>query len=126
MIITDNLPAEVTLVSTEGCLDDPNGIPTCSLGSVTARASPEILITVTVDAAFIGLLSNTASVMSSTPESNPGDEIATETTVVFDPIFLDEFESADRSEWHMVGTDSVPSEAGIGLMGEILLYSKAL
>ncbi len=82
VVVTDTLPAGVTLVSTSGCAEDPAGAPTCTLGTVASNASAQYTIDVTVDAAS-GNIENTASVASSSPETNPGDENAAETTTVF-------------------------------------------
>ncbi len=83
VVVTDTLPAGVTLVSTSGCTpEDPNGVPTCSLGTIAASGSKQYMITVTVDSDTTGTLVNSASVSSSTPEANPGDESTSESTIV--------------------------------------------
>ncbi len=97
VVITDTFPVELTLVSTSGCLEDPNGVPTCSLGTVLSNTSVVVTITVTVDDLFTGEISNTVTVTSSTTEAAPGDESATEITEVLDPdvLFKDGFEDSD-------------------------------
>ncbi len=82
VVVTDTLPPGVTLVSTSGCAEDPAGAPTCTLGTVASNSSAQYTIDVTVDAAS-GNIENTASVASSSPETNPGDENASETTTIF-------------------------------------------
>lgn len=87
VVVTDTLPAGVTLVSTSGCAEDPGvedppGVLACTLGTIAVDASAQYTIDVTVDTAA-GLIENTASVVSSSPETNPGDENASETTTVF-------------------------------------------
>jgi len=55
VVVTDTLPAGVTFVSTAGCAEDPNGVPTCSLGDIAAGGSDSYTITVTVDASTVGI-----------------------------------------------------------------------
>ena len=64
VVVTDTLPAGVTLVSTTGCGGDPNGVPTCTLGTIPFPGSKFYTIEVTVDATTIGLITNLASVTS--------------------------------------------------------------
>ncbi len=82
VVVTDPLPAGVTLVSTSGCAEDPMGVPTCSLGTIAAGGFGEYTINVAVSPSAPGIISNTATVTSSTAEGNPGDEVATEDTTV--------------------------------------------
>ncbi len=49
VVVTDTLPAGVTLISTSGCAEDPSGVPTCSLGSVAPGTSSQYTITVSVN-----------------------------------------------------------------------------
>ena len=106
VIVTDPLPAGVTLVSTSGCAEDPAGAPVCSLGTIAAGGFTEYTIDVVVNPSAPGIISNTATVTSSTTEGNPGDEIATEDTAVV--------AMADLS---ISKTDSIdPVIAGTGLM----------
>lgn len=82
VVVTDTLPAGVTLVSTSGCAEDPAGAPTCSLGSIVAGNSAMYTLTVTVDSDATGTLTNTASVTASTPLINTGDDSVMETTAI--------------------------------------------
>jgi uncharacterized repeat protein (TIGR01451 family) len=81
VVVTDTLPAGVTFVSTSGCAEDPTGMPTCSLGTLTAGSSAVYSITVTVDADTTGILTNEAEVNTSPPLIN-GDDTVSETTTV--------------------------------------------
>ena len=54
----DTLPAGVTFVSTSGCAEDPNGVPTCTLGDIAAGASKLYTITISVDPNASGTLTN--------------------------------------------------------------------
>lgn len=82
VIVTDTLPPGVSFVSSSGCVEDPNGVPTCSLGAITAGGSAGITINVTVDPGATGVLINAAAVTSTTAEAAPGNETATSTTTV--------------------------------------------
>ncbi len=104
VVVTETLPPGVTLVLTNGCAEDPLAIPTCTLGTISAGTQTTYVITVTVDAATIGIITNQATVNSSTPEANPGDESASESTtsIVSVQIFSDGFESGNTSVWSSV------------------------
>ena len=62
VVVSDTLPAEVTPASTTGCIEDPRGVPTCTLGIIEAGTSKQYAISVTVDASTIGVITNNASV----------------------------------------------------------------
>ncbi|GAB4184804.1 MAG: hypothetical protein Tsb002_08100 [Wenzhouxiangellaceae bacterium] len=80
--VTDTLPAGVTFVSTTGCAEDPNGVPTCTLGAIAAGSSASYSVTVTVDETTTGIITNSATVSSSTTDPNGGNNTATEPTTV--------------------------------------------
>ncbi len=82
VVVTDTLPAGVTLVSTSGCSEDPNGVPMCSLGDITAGSNASYTITVSVDAATVGTITNMASVTSDTADPDTGNNMASEDTTV--------------------------------------------
>ena len=75
VVLTDNLPGGLTLVSTSGCAEDPSGVSTCSLGTVAANTSKNVVIVVTVDPELDPpvRLTNNVTVSSSTEESNAGE-----------------------------------------------------
>jgi len=89
VVVTDTLPAGVTLVSTSGCAEDPNGVPACSLGTIASGGFKQYTISVFVDSNTIGTIQNSASVASSTALINIGDDSATENTTVNPPAPLD-------------------------------------
>ena len=81
--VTESLPSGVTLVSTNGCTpEDPNGVPTCSLGTITANSSKQFTITVAVDAGTVGTITNVASVSSDVMDGNASNNTASEDTLV--------------------------------------------
>jgi len=82
VVVTDTLPAGVSFVTTAGCAEDPAGMPICTLGTIPAGGSASYTIDVVVGAGTFGTITNTADVVSSTPESNPGDESTSEDTSV--------------------------------------------
>ncbi len=85
VVVTDTLPAGVTFASTSGCAEDPAGVPTCSLGTIAAGGSASYTITVTADAATSGVVTNTASVTSNTPDPDTSNNTDTEDTTVAPP-----------------------------------------
>ncbi len=83
VVVTDTLPAGVTLVSTSGCAEDPAGTPTCTLGDLAPGATASYTATVTVDLTTAGTITNTATVTSATGDPDPSDNSAAEDTDVF-------------------------------------------
>ena len=82
VVVTDTLPAGVTLVSTAGCAEDTAGVPTCSLGTIDAGGFAAYTITVTVNPSTTGVITNNASVTTSTQESNQDNNSTSEETTV--------------------------------------------
>jgi uncharacterized repeat protein (TIGR01451 family) len=82
VVVTDTLPSGVTFVSTSGCAEDPNGVPTCNLGTITAGGSKQY--TVTVKTSTTGTITNNVSVSSSTTDPTPGNNTASAETTVSD------------------------------------------
>ena len=83
VVVTDVLPAGVSFVSVtpdQGSCSVAGQQITCSLGTLAAGASTDIVISVTASTA--ALLSNVASVTSAEPELTPANNTATETTMV--------------------------------------------
>jgi len=83
VVIDDPLPAGLTLISTSGCLDDPTGVPTCSVARVLdVGASAQFTVTALVTAPRGSLLSNTAAASSDTTDPNPSNNQMTVETRV--------------------------------------------
>jgi uncharacterized repeat protein (TIGR01451 family) len=89
VVVTDTLPAGVTFVSTNGCQNDPNGIPACTFGTITAGGSNQYTVTVTVDSSTTGTLTNNVSVSSDTNDPNTGNNDDSEDTTVNAPSIFD-------------------------------------
>ncbi len=64
VMVTDNLPVELSNAHTLGCLNDPAGVPVCDLGDIAGYGSAVYSITASVDAALpVGtVIANTATV----------------------------------------------------------------
>ncbi len=83
VVVTDTLPAGVTLVSTTGCAEDPVGIPTCTLGNIANGASAQYTVEVSVDAsAAAGSITNTASVAADEDDPDTSNNSIGEDTLV--------------------------------------------
>jgi uncharacterized repeat protein (TIGR01451 family) len=89
VVMNDPLPTGTTslnCVSSQGPCSFPtvgtNGLVTANIGTLGASGSATVTITVTVTAAPATILSNTAVVSASTPDSNAANNTATETTTV--------------------------------------------
>src|SRR6185503_13903203 len=85
VVLTDVLPASVSLVSANATQGSCSGTTTvtCNLGTV-AQASP-VTVTIVVTPTSDGTISNTASVSLTETDPNQADNHDTETTNVFIP-----------------------------------------
>lgn len=79
VVVLDNLPIGITFISTSGCLNDPGGVPSCSLGTVLAGDSKTYTITVK---GISGIHINYASVSSTNTDPNVGNNEANEETTI--------------------------------------------
>ena len=88
VVISDPLPVGTTFLSCTPTLGSCSGNPgtndtvTASIGSLPSAGSVTVTINVTVTAPATTVLSNTATVSSSTPDSNGANNLDTETTTV--------------------------------------------
>jgi uncharacterized repeat protein (TIGR01451 family) len=83
VVMTDNLPGGVTLVSatpSQGTCTAAGGVVTCDLGGLANGASAEV--TIVVNAPTAGPLTNIASASSDTADPNGGNNSDSETTTV--------------------------------------------
>jgi len=82
--VTDTLPGGVTYLSSTpaGACGVAGGIVTCDLGLVAAGGSAAAQITVAVGLGTSGILTNDASVATSTPDPDPTNDAASEDTAV--------------------------------------------
>ena len=70
------LDADLTLVSTAGCAEDPSGAPTCTLGTLPSGGGATVVVAATVAGSALGLVGIEATVSGATAEAAPGDETA--------------------------------------------------
>ncbi|MEE4270416.1 MAG: beta-propeller fold lactonase family protein [Thermoanaerobaculales bacterium] len=82
VVMTENLPAGVTPVSTTGCAEDPFGVPTCTMGAIANGATAQVVVAVTVDEGTLGTITNTASAVSVSDDPDPSNNSTTEDTQV--------------------------------------------
>jgi uncharacterized repeat protein (TIGR01451 family) len=83
--VSDPLPADVSLVSASASAGSCSGASTvsCSLGTLASGGSATV--TIVVKAVTAGTATNTATVSSSTPDSNMANNSATATTTIVTP-----------------------------------------
>jgi uncharacterized repeat protein (TIGR01451 family) len=79
--VTDNLPAGLSFNSTAGCAEDPNGVPTCTLGTIIAGNSAQYTIMATATGSHI-TVTNTATATSTTTDPDSGNNSGSVTTDV--------------------------------------------
>ncbi len=91
VVVTDIVPAGMSLDATDGCAQDPSGVP-CSLGNIAVNGSRTVSLVATVDqTSQAGVLVNSASVTAGTSDPNPADNTASEsTTVALGPAAVDD------------------------------------
>jgi len=82
VVVTETLPAGVTLVSTSGCTNDPTGVPTCNLGTIANGASKSFQVTVTIDHGTSGTINNQVSVASAVTDPQAGNNTDAEGTAI--------------------------------------------
>lgn len=90
VVVTDVLPAGVTLVSatpSQGAACTGTTTVSCALGGLATGA--QATVAVTVSAATPGVIVNTASVAASEPDPNPSNNTATEPTTIGNPTDAD-------------------------------------
>ena len=86
VVATVTLPAGVTFVSTSGCAEDPNGVPTCSLGTIANGGNAVFTININVDAGTVGVIQHQVDVVSDLGDPDPGNNsVVEDTTVDFPP-----------------------------------------
>ncbi len=99
VVVTDTLPAHLTLVSSQvsqGTVSQAEGAVIGDLGSLTQGATASLTLVVVVDADFEGPLINKAEIQGRQYDSNSADNVATTNTtarlppaIVSGTVFLD-------------------------------------
>jgi len=113
VVVSDSLPAALSLVATSGCADDPAGVPSCTLGTIGAGAEAVYTITAVADGG-IGTVANTATVSSQTPDPDAGNNSSTD--------MLEVLPAADLS---VVKTDDVDPVMAGGTLTYTVVVSNA-
>lgn len=75
VVLTDNLPTGMSLDASTGCLEDPSGVPTCTIGPMASGETATVILTTRVYDAR-GQMTNEVSVQSDTADAAPGDNSA--------------------------------------------------
>jgi uncharacterized repeat protein (TIGR01451 family) len=110
--VTDTLPAGLTYVSATGtgwsCSNVAQTVTCTHPASLAAGASfPAITITVAVGAAALGTVTNTATVSSNSFDNTPGNNTASDSTVVVGPNLA----TSTKSVSDLNGGDANPGDA---------------
>ncbi len=79
--VGDTLPDGAIFNYTSGCNNDPNGVPTCELGTIAADGTKSFAINVTAPR-IEGIITNTASVTSSTDDPDASNNTTSEPTEI--------------------------------------------
>ncbi|MEO0771976.1 MAG: autotransporter domain-containing protein [Pseudomonadota bacterium] len=113
-VSTFTLPGGLSFVSTSGCAGDPNGVPSCALGSIAAGSSASYTVTAMATATASGLQTVSASVATSATDPVAGNNTGTQGTTV-NP-------SADIS---ITKTDGLTSVQAGGTLNYTIVVSNA-
>ncbi len=97
--VSDTLPTGTTLSSTTGCVEDPAGVPTCTLGDIASGESKSFDVTVFVEHSAPASLSNSASVSSGTNDPVAANDSVVEPTTV-------ETWSCQSASWNLTAADN--------------------
>ena len=99
VVISDPLPAHTTFKSADpGCSAAANTV-TCTVGTLAAGADATYHVTATVDAATaVGSITNTATVTTSDPDTNPANNSAAQTANVTNAVDLGITQTAAQAQ----------------------------
>ena len=112
--VTDTLPPGVAFVSASGsawtCNEDA-GVVTCTRAGLDVGAAPVVTVTVAVDAATSGTITNNASVSSPTTDNTPGNDSTSEDTTVQDGVPPTPSPMTWSTAPHATGSDTIEMTA---------------
>jgi uncharacterized repeat protein (TIGR01451 family) len=127
VVVTDVLSGGITLDSTNGCSEDPTGVPTCSLGNIPAGGSAQYRIEVTIDNGSSGTITNQAVVSSDTEDRivvNNISVVSTSITLLANAVaeasFLPHQDPADGATGFKVNITQI-TEPATGSAANVLL-----
>ena len=108
VVVTESLPSGLTVSLTNGCSEDPLADPECTLGTIPAGTQSTYVVLALAASELGGFVSNQVLVSAATAEGVPGDEMASESTLILSQalIFADGFEIGDFSLWSGLFTRS--------------------
>jgi len=99
-VLTDSIPAGTTFVSASAGCGAAGATVTCNLGDIASPGS--VVVNVTVATGSAGVITDTASVTSNTPDPVPGNNNDPEDTTVIGPV-----------PTQIVPTQFVPTQVGV-------------
>ena len=73
VMVTSTLDPALTLVQTDGCIEDPTAVPDCGLGTLALGAMSSFTMTATVPPDGVGTLTTTSEASTATTDTNPGN-----------------------------------------------------
>ena len=85
VVLTDTLPAQVTIISaapSQGSCNQSSGVVTCSFGSIPTAASATLTVTAQTDSGISAIVTNNASVASSTADPSAANNAVSESTEI--------------------------------------------
>lgn len=81
VVVTTTLATGAALISTSGCAEDPSGVPTCTLGTISSGASQSLSLSVQAPPAS-GDITLNASVSSDSDDPDSSNNNSSEVTTV--------------------------------------------
>ncbi|MCB1209949.1 MAG: choice-of-anchor D domain-containing protein, partial [Verrucomicrobiales bacterium] len=109
--VSTTLPAGVSLVSTSGSSEDPNGVPVATLGSIASGSSASFTINVFVAFTTVGPITLNATASSAVFDPTPGNNSDSETTTVLANNIIGNF------VWNDLDGDGIQDGGEPGLSG---------
>jgi uncharacterized repeat protein (TIGR01451 family) len=117
-ILLDTVPEGTALLEAPEFCSNVNGVIRCNLGTISPGNSRRVILTLIVSQDFVGTVTNQASVSSSTYDSDPLNNTASESVrVIAEWIFADDFENIVADEWCGTPSTSI-SPSGEYFLGE--------
>ena len=86
VVLNVQLDGDLSLVSTTGCANDPNGAPTCTVGSLAGNSQTTVSVTAQIMAMPADALLTSVSVSANEPERDGSDNSAFIATGVGDAV----------------------------------------
>lgn len=100
--VSASFPSEVAFVTSNGCIEDPNGMPVCSVGFLGSGSTAQITFNASVVVGALGSVTSDFEVDFPGDDSNLANDHLSVDIRVEDPatvIFVDGFETGSSSQW---------------------------